>query len=636
MELLKLKKLLNSNAITLTQKILALSISALLFSCSSEIKKTSTSTMSKDDHSFAKADEISIHHIDLNLKVDFEQKTLAGKARLYITHHTKVDSIFLDTRKLSIQKIQLSDGTETPYRLSEEDALLGSQLAIKVAPNTEYIDIAYSTDPTAAALQWLVKEQTAGKQHPFLFTQSQAILARSWIPLQDSPGIRFTYSAAIQVPQPLIALMSARSAKQDSLTNTFYFEMKQAIPSYLMALSVGHLQYHAYDQRCGVFAEPEMIEKAAYEFADMPSMISSAEELYGPYAWEQYDVLVLPPSFPFGGMENPRLTFATPTIIAGDRSLVALIAHELAHSWSGNLVTNATWNDFWLNEGFTVYFESRIMEKLYGKPYADMLIKLSYDELSHTLEEMKDHADDTHLYLQLKGRDPDEGLTDIAYEKGRFFLRHIEQTVGREKWDAFLKGYFSSHAFKSITTTAFLEYLQSHLLQSIPGADEKIKLNEWVYGAGLPPVFLPPSSEELTRVEKSAEAFLSNSKAEAIDTNGYSSHHFLHLLRSLSSSISKEQLGLLDQRFNFSNSGNSEVLSQWLLLSIQKQYGPAMPQLENFLLQVGRRKFLKPLYSALAKTPEGKEEALRIYSKARDSYHSVSYGTIDQILGYTP
>lgn len=587
---------------------------------------------STDIHSFARPSEAVVRHIDLDLKVDFDSSRLFGFAELTIENLSGTDKLHLDSRDLLINEITRDDSGSVNYMLMPAQPILGSELVIDILPSTRKVRIAYSTSPTAAALQWLRPEQTAGGKYPFLFTQSQAILARTWIPLQDSPGIRFTYNARITCPPELMALMSAENDTTLHADGVYSFRMPQAIPSYLMALSVGDLRFHSYDSRCGVFAEPVVLEKAASEFSDLPAMIGAAEELYGPYAWGRYDVLVLPPSFPFGGMENPRVTFATPTILAGDRSLVSLIAHELAHSWSGNLVTNATWNDFWLNEGFTVYFESRIMEKLYGKDYADMLTCLAKGELQKTVAEMGADHPDTRLYLDLAGRDPDDAVSDIAYEKGRFFLLNIEQAVGRERWDAFLRSYFKEHAFQSITTADFLEDLEKNLVRGDSKLrNTKIRDNKWVYGTGLPDPFPQVASGELEKAGSLASKFVESGQLE--DPSGWTTHHWMYFLRELPDSLSQESMKALDDRYGFTRSGNSEILCQWLELCIRSGYAPADNKLEEFLTSVGRRKFLKPLYSALAATPAGLKRARNIYAKARPGYHSVSTQTLDDMLG---
>lgn len=607
-------------------------VAVTAFSCSPSTPNEQHKMIRPDIHSYALPQEAVVKHLSLDLTVDFEKKQLSGKAILDIDNVTKGKEIHLDTRGLTISGITLDDGSATTFELKKEEPYLGSELVVAIRPETSKITIAYTTSPDAAALQWLAPEQTAGGKKPFLFTQSQAILARTWIPLQDSPGIRFTYVATIHCPKDLMAVMSANNDTVKSNEGIYHFEMPQAIPSYLMALAVGDLAFKGYDNRSGVFAEPVTLEKAAYEFEDMPQMIAAAEELYGPYAWGRYDVLVLPPSFPFGGMENPRITFATPTILAGDRSLVALIAHELAHSWSGNLVTNATWNDFWLNEGFTVYFETRIMEKLYGKPYADMLTFLSKGELLHTIDDFgKDH-EDTKLYLNLAGRDPDEGVSDIAYEKGRFFLTTIEKAVGREKWDAFVKKYFTEHAFQSMTTEKFLKYLDKELIKGDETLKSGLRINDWVFGPGLPSNCVEVSSDELKKSTTEADAFVSGKSPAELTTNGWTTHHWLQFLRQLPDSLSQEQMIALDKQFHFTESGNAEIKCDWLQLAIRSKYETAYPALEKFLISVGRRKFLKPLYIAMAESPEGKLMADAIYKKARPGYHAVSYHTIDEIL----
>lgn len=610
---------------------LYLSLLMLLSACTSSPVTRNNMTARRDTHSFSRPDSVAVKHIDLDLTVNFDRKVLQGSATLHLNNKTKSDRLHLDSRDLQISSILLDDKDTAVWELMPSQPFLGSELIVHIRPGTRKVKVNYSTSPDAAALQWLNPEQTAGGQSPFLFTQSQAILARTWIPLQDSPGVRFTYSATVRCPAGLMALMSAENDSSLHADGVYRFNMPQAIPAYLMALAVGDIRFHAYDSRCGIYAEPLTLDKAAWEFADLPKMIAAAEELYGPYAWGRYDVLVLPPSFPFGGMENPRLTFATPTIIAGDRSLVALIAHELAHSWSGNLVTNATWNDFWLNEGFTVYFESRIMEKLYGRDYEDMATVLARDELFKTVQEMGEKNPDTRLALDLSGRDPDEGMSDIAYEKGRFFLLNIEKSVGRERWDAFLRKYFAEHAFQSVSTDQFLAYLEENLVEGDGKLrNTKIRDTKWVFDTGLPDSFPKVESAELKRVEQFTRQYLD--QATFGDTARWTTHHWLYFLRSLPDSLPIDKMKQLDRQYGFTQSGNSEILCQWLELSINSGYREADASLEKFLTSVGRRKFLKPLYAALIRTPEGKEKARAIYAKARPGYHSVAVNTIDEML----
>ncbi|MEO8034565.1 MAG: M1 family aminopeptidase/hydrolase, partial [Acidobacteriota bacterium] len=439
----------------------------------------------RDIHSFSRPDEAAVTHLNLDLTVDFAGHRLVGSATLTIENHG-ASELLLDTNDLAVGRVVLDSGKEVDARLGDEVKYLGRSLTIPIEPSTRSVKIEYASKPGAAAVQWLEPRQTASGSHPFLFTQSQAILARTWVPCQDTPGVRLTYEATIRVPPGLFAVMSAENPVQANGDGVYHFHMPQPIPSYLLALAVGELEFRSLGRNSGVYAEKPVIDAAAYELADTQKMIDAAEKLYGPYQWGQYDVLVLPPSFPFGGMENPRLTFATPTILAGDRSLVNLVAHELAHSWSGNLVTNATWNDFWLNEGFTVYFERRIMEAVYGRDYSEMLARLGMQDLEETVKELGPESRDTHLLLDLKERDPDDAANKLAYEKGYFLLRLIEETVGRERWDAYVRDYFSRNAFHSMTTERFVEDLRANLLSRVPGAEQAIEIYKWISGPGIP------------------------------------------------------------------------------------------------------------------------------------------------------
>jgi leukotriene-A4 hydrolase len=574
----------------------------------------------RDVHSFARPDEAVVRHIALNLEVDFDRRVLRGTARVRFETTAEARQLVLDTHGLTIKQ------ASHPYTLGDEKPFLGRPLTIELNEYGQEVSIEYETSPDAAAVQWLAPAQTAGGKHPFLFTQSQAILARTWVPCQDSPGIRMTYSATIRVPKELMAVMSSENPTEANDSGVYHFNMPQAIPSYLLALSVGDLAFRRFSDNSGVYAEKPMIEASAYELADTPKMIEAAEKLYGPYRWGEYDVLVLPPSFPFGGMENPRLTFATPTILAGDRSLVSLVAHELAHSWSGNLVTNATWDDFWLNEGFTVYFERRIMEAIAGRDYSEMLALLGYQDLVATVAELAPR--DTHLLLDMKGRDPDDAATKLPYEKGYSFLRLCEETVGREPWDAFLREYFDTHAFQSMTTAAFLDILNARF----PNLDRTINIDLWVNGPGIPPNCPKIHSDAFVKVEEQVRAFESGTPASKLATSHWSTHEWIHFLRHLPATLTREQMSELDAAFHFTDSGNSEILHEWLLQAIDHKYEAAYPALERFLLRQGRRKFLKPLYQKLAETPEGLARARAIYAKARPMYHAVSYKTIDQIL----
>ncbi|TRX58639.1 M1 family metallopeptidase [Fulvivirga sp. M361] len=582
-----------------------------------------------DKHTYAQPDESVVTHLDWTAAIDFESKTISAKAILTLSNSDDASKLMLDTKALSISEV-LVDGDQIQFSLRAEEEHKGSALEIPITPQTRQVTVHYSTSPGAEALQWLSPQQTADKEKPFLFTQSQAILARSWVPIQDSPGIRFTYNAKVTVPQGLMALMSAENPQTVSDDGVYNFKMVQPIPAYLLALAVGDLTFTSLGQRSGVYAEASVIERSAAEFEDLESMITAAEELYGPYRWDRYDLLVLPPSFPFGGMENPRLTFATPTILAGDKSLVSLVAHELAHSWSGNLVTNATWDDFWLNEGFTVYFEQRIMEKLYDRDYSEMLAALAAQDLVEEIEAMTEagNAKDTHLKLDLSMRNPDDGVTSIAYNKGYLLLRNIEETIGREKFDHFLKSYFEKNAFKVMTTEAFIRQFETFLQQESTNFD----LNTWIYQSGLPEGIKLPSSNRFSEVDEQLTKYMAGAKPDELNTQQWTSHEWLHFVRSIPETVTNTQLAELDDAFGFTKSGNAEVLTGWLIQVVKHDFSPAYERLEDFLIHTGRRKFLSPIYGEMIKTEQGKIMASTIYKKARPNYHFVATNTLDDML----
>lgn len=587
------------------------------------------------NHSFSNYDSVKLNHLYLELNVDFSRKILEGKVVLDIDNSLASKFLILDTKQLTIEKVQLEDSINTPWSIGKEEKHVGQALVIEIKKNTKRVAVYYHTAADAEALMWLEPAQTSGKKSPFLFTQSQAILARTWIPCMDAPAVRFTYSARITCDPKYLALMSASNPQSKNREGVYSFQMDKPIPSYLMALAVGDIAFKSLGDHCGVYAEPNMLDKSVKEFVDLPSMIKSAGDLYGPYAWGRYDILVLPPSFPFGGMENPRLTFATPTIIAGDKSLVSLVAHELAHSWSGNLVTNRTWDDFWLNEGFTVYFEERIMEKIYGKDYADMLSEISLGELQLTLKDLMNSAPgDTKLKLNLNGRNPDDGVSDIAYVKGCMFLRLLEQKFGRSNWDRFLKNYFNTYQWKTINTEEFLVYLNDHLFSKYPHI--KINVDEWVYEIGLPRNCPKIDSKELNRVELYANRVNLTKKLDQVDTTKFTTHHWLHFLRHLNPDSIQSIMPEIDSIYHLSMSTNSEIQCDWYLLCIKNGYPGADKYLEQYLSTVGRRKFLKPLYQALSESPAGLERGRTIFEKVSSSYHAVSRNTIREILQLEP
>ncbi|GGO74116.1 M1 family metallopeptidase [Bowmanella pacifica] len=579
--------------------------------------------VSKDYHSFANPEQIKVNHLDLDLDVDFSQQIISGDATIQFTRvEPNATTLVLDTRDLTIERVTAM-GQDIPFTLAKADSHLGAALRIEVPAKVEAVTVTYHTSPQASGVQWLTPEQTAGKQQPFLFTQAQAIHARSFIPLQDSPQVRVTYQATIRTPAELLAVMSASNDPATERDGEYHFSMPQPIPSYLIALAVGDLAFKPMGERTGVYAEPSMLDAAAKEFEDTEAMLNVTEKKFGQYRWDRYDLLILPPSFPFGGMENPRLSFITPTVIAGDKSLVSLIAHELAHSWSGNTVTNATWRDLWLNEGFTTYLTYRIMEMIYGPEREEMEFELGQQSLEADIGSLP--PADQMLAIDLRGRDPDDVFSDIPYEKGALFARELEQKVGRDAFDKFLMGYFEHFAFQSITTDQFIAYLDDTLLKEHADKLDPKRIQQWIFEPGIPNGAPMAHSDAFTKVDAARDNWLSGElKAAQIDTSNWNTHQWLHFLNNMPETLTQAQMLELDQVFALTQAGNNEIAHSWLLMAVNNWYEPALPRLHEYLVHIGRNKLVKPLYQALSKTEQGKAFGQKAFAEAKSGYHPLT------------
>jgi leukotriene-A4 hydrolase len=569
--------------------------------------------MRRDPHSFADDAQPTVARLDWSVDVDFATRTLGCVAVLHLAAPGG-GALDLDTRDLAIARVD--DGAEPlPFELAAPTPILGSRLRVQLRDGTRAVRIHYRTSPTASALQWLTPAQTAGGVHPFLFSQCQAIHARSLVPLQDTPRVRITFDAELRVPPPLRALMAAADAGDGR------WRMPQPIPPYLLAFAVGDLAARDVGPRSRVWAEPSVVDAAAFEFGEVDAMLTTAEQLFGPYDWERFDILTMPPSFPYGGMENPRLTFLTPTLLAGDRSLVSVVAHELAHSWTGNLVSNSSAEHFWLNEGFTVFAERRIVEALYGAETCALQAAVGWRSLEQAIARFKDRPQLTRLRTSLEGIDPDEVFSEIPYEKGYLFLRALEEAAGREGFDRFLRAYVREFRFGAIDSDDFVKLCEREL----PGALARVDGAAWLDGAGLPASAPRPRARKLEAIEAIGADIPSAEQAAEWGTTEWELY-----LESLPRPF--WQCAELDARFALTERGNYEVLVAWLVLALESAYDAVVPRAEEVLGRVGRMKYLRPLYAALARRPGTRAVAERLFARQRESYHPIAQQVIEGLL----
>jgi leukotriene-A4 hydrolase len=583
----------------------------------------------RDPHSYYDDSEPKISSFDLELKVDFEKERLSGKIKLFFESEVS-GRIHLDSRDLAVKKAEFEDGLALNFKIHAKDQVLGNLLEIDVPAPTRTIVIEYETSENATALQWLKPSQTKGKVSPFMFSQCQPHHARSIIPVQDSPAVRVTYTASITVPASLTAVMAAGSAGVNEETGkderTFLFKMPQPIPPYLFAFAAGRIASKEIGPRSRIWSEPEILEKAAYEFAEIENMIKEAEALFGPYEWERFDLLVLPPSFPYGGMENPRLTFLTPTLIAGDRSLVAVVVHELAHSWTGNLVTNANAQHFWINEGFTVWAERRIIESLYGTEAAVMSYAQGLNALKQALERFGPDSPFTCLVTKLEGVDPDDVFSEVPYEKGCLFLRLLEDTVSRPAWDRFIRAYIEKYRFTSIETKELQDFIETHF----PGLLDKVNAFEWLYSPGVPSNCPQIQSKRLEFINNLSSAFKYGTYPSQPEIAAMNTSEKLVYLQTLPRTLNQDECVWLETNYELKNVSNSEILCEWLTISASSDYEPAFPKIKAFLSEVGRMKYLRPLYKALASSPRTRSLGRELFQNTKDSLHQLSANVIGQ------
>jgi leukotriene-A4 hydrolase len=581
-----------------------------------------------DPHSFAKLDQGKISHIDFKFDVDFATRTIEGKAEYRLDQPVN-GSLFLDSRGVEVTKVH-HNGRDIAWELDESDSILGQRLHLKGLEGVTSLGMEFKTSPNSTALQWLDPDQTAGGKYPYLYSQCQAIHARSIFPCQDTPSVRFTFTAEVSVPSPLIAVMAAAqvAVQKDAGVTSCQFDMPQPIPSYLFALAVGNLESRDLGSRCRIYAEPEVIEEGAWEFSETEEKLLIAEKMFGPYVWDRYDMLLMPPSFPYGGMENPRLSFLTPTLITGDRSLTNTVTHELAHSWTGNLVTNATWEDFWLNEGWTMYTQFRIDEVMEGSDFVHLKNALGRESMFEAMQRFGMDSHLTALKSPLKGVDPDATFSTIPYYKGVAFLTALEQVVGREMFDPFVRKYISTYHFKSLTTEEFLAFLE----QELPDAISQMDIKTWIYSPGFPEDAPPIRSKLLDEVYAQIEAYNDGVLPERADISEWSSDQIHLFLRKLQPPISVQDCEYFEKLFGLKDSRNYSLQYIFLPLAIRSGYQDVLQRVEQFVAKVGRGLYLGRLFRALVETEWTRDLARPMFERFRDRHHPITIVIIEQIL----
>ncbi len=581
----------------------------------------------KDPASYTDLAQGKIKHIDFRIGVNFSTRILDIEARYQLREPVQ-GSLYLDTFKIQMQEAH-ANGRALKWEFDANDEVLGERLHLKGFEGDSTFTLTFQTSTEARALQWLNTSQTAGGNYPFLFSQCQAIHARSVFPCQDTPSVRFTYSAEVEVPQGLVAAMAAeQTGVQEESGQTFFtFKMPQPIPSYLFALAVGNLAFRELGPRTGVYAEPETIEAAAWEFAENEIKMNEAEKLLGPYLWGRYDLLILPPSFPYGGMENPRLTFLTPTAILGTRAYTFLITHELAHAWTGNLVTNATWQDFWLNEGWTTYAEIRITEVLEGKEVTDLHAVYDEKRLKEVMERLG--MDSPYTCLKLPDeKDADQFTTIIPYYKGYYFLRECEHAVGRERFDAFVHKYMARFQFQSLTTEAFLEFLKAEL----PDVFEKVNVQRWIYEPGLPEERHKPKSRLHDEVKKVLEDYQHGIKPTREQIQNWHRYQTLSFLQGLPREIPVEDCRYFEEILELEKRNDVAFFYHFYLIAIASGYQAVLPRIEQFMEKIGRMLYVLPVVRAMIQTEWSRGYVRPLFERVRHRHHQITIHAIEGLL----
>jgi leukotriene-A4 hydrolase len=604
-----------------------------------------------DYHSYANIDQFRVTRMEMDLRVwivsGSTAKTLDGVAALEVKRLDPLATeLVLDTKGLMISEVSVKatdvlgaiSKNETtwvsrPFHMGKSDPIMGSALVIELPRSnkpTELIKIDYETTDDSDGLMWIDPKQNPGHAKRFLYSRSAALSARTWIPMQDTPQVRVTYSLRLHTPPEMQAVMSGERDPKVKARGEYLFNMAKPVPADSIALAVGEWKYVETGPRSGVYAEKSMIKEAAKAFADTEAMLQADEKMWGAYRWSRYDILVMPPGFPTVGAANPRIAFISPTAVADDKSSPEALAREMAHAWSGNLVSNATWRDLWLTEGLAAYMESRTMSAMYGAERASVEEVAGLKSLRAQMSTLK--PADQLLAVDLRGRDPLQGFSEVPYEKGRLFFNFLDAKFGRENFDAFLRGYFDHFAYKSVSTEQFLQNLRENLLDRYPGIVTAAEVDQWVNGPGIPAYAVLPVTNMLQPVDEARAAFTSGKLQAKQFGSDWLAEQWIYFFDNLAGTLSSAQLTALDQAHGFSASTDGELQCSWFNQVIASDYRAAFPRLEQFLSMVGRTKLIQPLYVQLMKTDSGSTLARKIYAKARPAYHPETVAVIDPIV----
>ena len=597
-------------------------------------------TNQKELNTFSNYDIISQTNINVHFIVDFDNKKVDGEVTISFKALEDGEVIILDTKSLIIKTIKDNTGNELDFKLDNYYRLESHGVPLKIykeysKDDTFDITIEYSTTKDCMAIDWLEPEQTSGGKYPFMYSQCQSILCREMLPIQDTPAVKMPVQISITVPEELIGLAAGLFVEEINNGNnkTFIYALDIPIPSYLIAIAAGDIGSQNVSERCTIYAEKTVVEKAAWEFSDTEKFLKIAENYIGEYVWEQYNILVLPPSFPFGGMENPTLTFLTPSLIAGDKSLVSVVAHEISHSWTGNLVTNENWPDFWLNEGFTMFIERKILSSHKDKDMAKLDAMVGLSNLKADIIAFGESKSFSSLEPNLLGRNPDDAFNKVPYEKGFNLLYYLENKVNSDEiFQKFMRSYIDKFKKGVVKYMDFRTFFETFIKNNVKDWEKilnDIDWDTWVFAPGFPPVENDFSNKYADEVDQAVKDFYENKLSDDFvktfkDWFTLLKQNFLNKIKESDIELSETQLEYLNEKLELiQGKYNVEVSCSYYLTVLY--HGTLSTKFEeslvDFLGKHGRINYIRPLFSALAR--RNKELAIKTLDKYRNFYHSI-------------